>query len=280
MTRRNGISLIEMVVVIAIIAILIGLLLPAVQGVREVAIRMRSVNNLRQINLAVHHFALDHGDRVPAYDMGPASPNPYKSLFVAILPQIEQGGVYRKIVEAGATGPTNYYVPQYVSPADPTVSEDRKQYGLASYAANVWAFEPGMSLVASYQDGTSNTIAFAEHYTQCGPQIGFMYGWYGRLPGTLRPATFADPDQGDPFPITIGSPPVSRGSYDTQPVIPTFQTAPSIKDCNPRVPQTPHRAGMLAAIMDGSVRTLSPSIAPAIYWGAITPSGGEVLADW
>ena len=285
MARRNGLSLLEVVVVIAIIAILIGLLLPAVQGVRETAIRMRSVNNLRQINLAVQNFASDHDSRVPEYDPG-RGPNRY-SLFVTILPYVEQGAVYRQVIATQFTGAENNYVPQYVSPADPTLRDEDRRYGPASYAANVWAFDRGMSLAASYRDGTSNTIAFAEHYYLCGHpdgtapmQFGFRYMWFGVHPTTLRPATFADPDWGDPWPVTAGSPPVSRGSFTTNPPIPTFQTAPAMKDCFALVPQTPHRTGMLAAIMDGSVRTLSPSIAPPIYWGAITPSGGEVLADW
>src|SRR5206468_2110817 len=148
----------------------------------------------------------------------------------------------------------NKYVPYYVSPADPTLQEEDKKYGPVSYAANVWAFDRGMSLAASYQDGTSNTLAFAEHYNRCGPQFQFMYVVFGiAMGGTLRPATFADPDWGDPSPVTSGSPPASRASFTTNPPIPTFQTAPAVKDCFVLVPQTPHPSGMLVAVMDGSV---------------------------
>jgi prepilin-type N-terminal cleavage/methylation domain-containing protein len=281
MRRRSGMTLVEVLVVVAIIAVLLGLLLPAVQKVREAALRTQSMNNLRQIVLAMHNFAGDHEGRLPTIDGRPSGPNPQQSLWVALLPYIDPPST-----SAGYRGKLKIIysvnVKTYISPADPTFTGTVT--GIASYAANAQAFWGGLGLTRTFADGTSNTLAFAEHYAQNCDYTGFYFGVSDECSGAHR-ATFADGGSainggancGDYYPVTKGLPPTSQWRNGL-----TFQVAPKPgPDCNTQMAQTPHRSGMLVALADGSVRQLAPAMSPTTYWGAITPARGEILGnDW
>src|SRR5262245_30595817 len=107
---RAGFTLIELLVVIAIIAILVGLLIPAVQTVREAASRARCQNNLHQLGVAVHHYH-DVNKIMPSYfGTAPGSPYPwvnrnkvYGSWFAHLLPYVEQGNLHRLVLANIAT---------------------------------------------------------------------------------------------------------------------------------------------------------------------------------
>jgi prepilin-type N-terminal cleavage/methylation domain-containing protein len=279
----RGVTLVEVLVAIAIIGVLVGLLLVAVQRVREVAVRAQSQNNLRQIVLATHNFADAAEGRLPSIDGNPNSPNVGRSLFFALLPYIEQGSVYTSY-SSDPSGNLPDRVKTYTSPADPTITA--AAWGIASYASNAQVFHGSPALPRTFQDGTSTTIAFAEHYAVgCG---GSTFLWSAYQPNDApHRATFADggpnvdryANCGDDYPVTAGAPPTSTGAWPA-----TFQVAPRLPawtNCDPRLANTPHSGGMLTAFADGGVRIVTSGIAPTLYWGAVTPAGGEVLAeDW
>jgi prepilin-type N-terminal cleavage/methylation domain-containing protein len=260
MVHRKGVTLVEVLVVLAIVAVLIALLLPAIQAVRQAANRINGENQMRQIMLAAHNFASDHNGRMPSIDGNSHSANSGVSFF---------GGVYYYLESTDRV---------FLSPSDPTVNEYVR--GASSYAANGQVFSGNPDLVRSIPDGTSNTIGLAEHYsTNC---QDFNFQWGLTNPGCCnRRATFADKEAGDVVPVTAGWPPSSVSSAPGLPGL-TFQVRPLPPHtaCFPLVAQTPYSAGMLVAMVDGSCRTISEGIAPSIYWGAVTPAGGEILGDW
>ena len=132
---RRTFTLIELLVVIAIIAILIGLLIPAVQKVREAAARTQSINNCKQMVLGVNNIASNTttGSIPPSYGPYPAgSTLGNQSFFVSLLPYIEQNNLYSALT---TTGPavSSSPVKTYIAPADPYNAGSN---GLISYGSN------------------------------------------------------------------------------------------------------------------------------------------------
>jgi prepilin-type N-terminal cleavage/methylation domain-containing protein len=292
--RWRGFTLVELLVVIAIIAILIGLLLPAVQKVREAAARTQCSNNLHQLGLAVHDYAsAQSGQKVPpawAPDNGGgtlgsnANANmPRGTIHFFLLPYIEQDNVYRN-AGGSASNVASIIIKPFLCPSDSSNNSHIQRYGYAgtAYAANIMVFNPrgtGM-ITSSMPDGTSNTVIFTERYEVCAPSWGgytgpawamhpsFVgHGWDSPVIG------WRDPGIGVGFdPSFDGG--AFHGGYG-------FQVAPAISACDWFVAQGAHTGTMMAGLGDGSVRTVSAGMSLSTWENAGNPSDGNTLgSDW
>src|SRR5687767_9310324 len=152
---RRGFTLIELLVVIAIIAILIGLLLPAVQKIREAAARMQSSNNLKQLGLGLHNFQSANECMPPMFGTVPQGGANLGggSIFYHLLPYVEQENLYRLGPDASRSAPLkvlrapldrsypNVGTFQLASSFNPPwANANNPTWGLSSYSANWQVF--------------------------------------------------------------------------------------------------------------------------------------------
>jgi prepilin-type N-terminal cleavage/methylation domain-containing protein len=267
--RRTAFTLIELLVVIAIIAILIGLLVPAVQKVRDAASRMNCGNNVHQLLVATHNYASTNGDQLPPSTM--TSPVT-GSLNFALFPYMEQDPLYTQGVAAGYGWPQpSLPIKGFICTADPTGDGNGGTgagWAASNYQHNFALFAtPGVSWntpsfgLSSIPDGTSQTVGFAEHYANCSGNYSIRdypssYYW--------------------PYASVFNVYGALYGSGYSQ-----IQYSPAAGTCNWWASNTAHSGGLVVGMMDGSVQTVSPSVSPNTWWAACQPGDGNPLGtDW
>ncbi len=294
-SRRTGFTLIELLVVIAIIAVLIGMLVPAVQKVRESAARMQCANNLKQIGVALHSYHSRMKCFPPGYTDSNTNPNSDASFDVGpgwgwasyLLNDLEQSAVQSRInfsQNVGVNSVCQTALPVFICPSDaylPTFTVYNTSIVVAqgNYVAsngvretsffqgnNNGAFLRNKNFrVADITDGLSNTLFIGERNTGHSKTT-----WTGAVPGGLVTA-----DQ---------SPnPIANAEYASALVLAHGSSVHLPNDLSvwdADIFYSKHSAGVNFLLGDGSVRIITSTISGSVYENLLGRNDGVPVGDF
>jgi prepilin-type N-terminal cleavage/methylation domain-containing protein len=310
---RRGFTLIELLVVIAIIAVLIGLLLPAVQKAREAASRSRCQNNIKQLGLAVVQYASTYKNELPcmiAWQFGnggcatPASraagyPNLQVNVYFLLFPYLEQQNIFDHALTGSNPPPGldgyllstggqfhNKPLKMFICSSDSSIGSDGK---VSSWAAS--SYVSNLPLFATASTKPSTNVASMDSQYKIGTipdGTSNTVAFAERLGicGTTSPVySFRDYPSGHftnfaPFfniPTAIGA------IYATPPVLPALpQIGVNQNNCsNGMESSSGHTSAVVVGMADGSVRLVTAAVGPTTWYYACNPADAMPLgADW
>ncbi len=290
---RSGFSLIEILVVIAIMAVLIGLLLAAVQKVRAAAARMTCQNHLKQIGLAFHNFHVSEGTLPIGHrSLFQADRKPFTGWTLDILPYIESDPIYSQAAADFRTQPLAFTPPHrhlstvykiYTCPSDPRVSTSQTSIvtktvvAFTSYlgvSGKDYKSKDGVLIqdarfnLLGITDGSSNTLMIGERPPSTDFQFGWWYAGVGQQLSGSADLILGVREQ-NLQPIVSGSK-CGPGAYP-------FTDSRFDDPCGMFHFWSPHTGGANFVLADGSVRFFTYS-ANSVFPALASRAGGEAAA--